>query len=174
MRRRLLLLAAMLPMTGCLPLQDDRPVSAYPGGPRVYADGPNDLLIGGRTGYGAGWGSGGSSWGGGSNWGGRTYGGDPFQSPTYRPSRRVVCDSRTELCYKRGELDRSETQDQFGNRAGRRLERIRDEYGGNVVVPRRGVVCDRDDQVCYKGGRPDRSDTRDVFGKGPARRIPKS
>jgi len=91
---------------------------------------------------------------------------------TFRPGRDVVCDRATATCYRDGEIDASETRDHFGNRAGRRVDRIRDAAGTNHVFrPDDDVVCNRRERVCFKDGHPDRSETRDFFGRKAARRV---
>jgi hypothetical protein len=91
---------------------------------------------------------------------------------TFRPGRDVVCDRATHTCYRDGEIDASETRDNFGRRAARRVDRIRDEAGTNKIFrPDDDVVCNRREKVCFKNGHPDRSETRDLFGKKAARRI---
>jgi hypothetical protein len=107
------------------------------------------------------------------------YGGDPFGGGygrgggrTFRPGGDVVCDRRTETCYRRGQIDASETRDYFGRGAARRVDRIRDRAGTNRIFRADDdVVCNRRDKVCLKNGHPDRSETRDFFGKKAARRI---
>ena len=120
------------------------------------------------------------------------YGGDPFgrqNSPfgypygtgyqggssggrTYTPSRGVVCDRATETCYRGREIDASETRDQFGRSAARRVDRVRDAAGTNRIYRvDDDVVCNRLREVCYKNGRPDRSETKDFFGKNAARKV---
>lgn len=85
---------------------------------------------------------------------------------------RVVCDRETEVCYKRGRIDSSETRDAFGKGPARRVRALQQEFGSNdVFLPRDNTVCDRNAEVCYKNGRPDWSDTRDQFGKKAARRL---
>ena len=89
-----------------------------------------------------------------------------------RSNDSVVCDQRTEVCYKRGRLDASETRDAFGKGPSRDVERLRQQQGtGRVYVPRDGSVCNREQGVCYKNGKPDWSDTRDYIGKNAARRV---
>jgi hypothetical protein len=110
------------------------------------------------------------------------YGADPFDrgyygrggggGRTFRPGGDVVCDRRTETCYRRGQIDASETRDYFGRGAARRVDRVRDQAGTNRIFrPDDNVVCNRRDKVCLKNGHPDRSETRDFFGKKAARRI---
>jgi hypothetical protein len=96
---------------------------------------------------------------------------DRSQSRVLRSGRGVSCDRRTEVCYKRGRIDKSETEERFGERAGDRADRFRDRFGSNAIVTGRNSYCDRGDKVCYKNGNPDRSDTRDMFGRKAARRI---
>lgn len=97
---------------------------------------------------------------------GRSYG------RTFRPARDVVCDRRTETCYRDGEIDASETRDYFGRGAARRVDRLRDAAGTNKIFRvDDDVVCNRRERVCFKDGRPDRSETRDFFGKKAARRL---
>ena len=108
----------------------------------------------------------------GGRWGARGWDDDDRpRSRTFQAGRRVVCDRRTEICYKRGRIDQSETEDQFGDRAADRADRFRDRFGADAIVTGRNSYCDRSDKVCYKNGDPDRSDTRKVFGKKAARRI---
>ncbi len=91
---------------------------------------------------------------------------------TFSPSRGVVCDRATETCYRGREIDASETRDNFGRSAARRVDRIRDQAGTNRIYRvDDDVVCNRRQEVCYKNGRPDRSETRDFFGKNAARRV---
>ncbi|HEX6011924.1 MAG TPA: hypothetical protein VFY87_09020, partial [Geminicoccaceae bacterium] len=52
---------------------------------------------------------------------------------TFRPGGDVVCDRRTETCYRRGQIDASETRDYFGRGAARRVDRIRDQAGTNRI-----------------------------------------
>jgi hypothetical protein len=109
------------------------------------------------------------------------YGVDPYErgyygrgggGRTFRPGGDVVCDRRTETCYRRGQIDASETRDYFGRGAARRVDRIRDQAGTNRIFRADdNVVCNRRDKVCLKNGHPDRSETRDFFGKKAARRI---
>lgn len=113
---------------------------------------------------------------GGSTSGGGGYFGDPFGGPRYGSrsydNGRVYCDQRTEVCYKDGDIDASETKEVFGKGASRRVDRVRDEAGtNNIFLPRNNTVCNRDEKVCYKNGQPDWSDTRDQFGKKAARKI---
>lgn len=116
------------------------------------------------------------------NWGGGSWGGqsssvwDGFGGSNSRRYGRsndgVTCDSRTQICYKRGRLDASETRDAFGKGPSRDVERLREQQGtGRVYVPRDGSVCNRAEGVCYKNGKPDWSDTRDYIGKKAARRL---
>jgi hypothetical protein len=91
-----------------------------------------------------------------------------------RAGRDVVCDRSTQLCYKRGRVDVSETRDAFGRGAARDADALRDRLGtAHVFVPRgRGDrYCINAEKTCYKNGRPDWSDTRDVYGKEAARRL---
>ena len=89
-----------------------------------------------------------------------------------RPENNVVCDRRTETCYKNREIDASETREKFGKDASRKADRVRDRYDNNdVFLPRRNVVCDRDDKRCYQGGDPNRKLTREYFGNKAARRT---
>jgi Fels-1 Prophage Protein-like len=88
---------------------------------------------------------------------------DPYRFD--RPRSGVVCDRGTSLCYKRGRLDRSETRDTFGDRAGERAGNLRDRRGtGQVFVPERGVSCDTRRKLCFDGGVADYSQTRRYFG----------
>lgn len=91
---------------------------------------------------------------------------------TFRASPSVVCDRATETCYRRGQIDASETRDVFGRRAAREVDRVRDWAGTNRIYRASDdVTCNRSTKICYKNGHPDRSETRDYFGKKAARRI---
>ena len=88
---------------------------------------------------------------------------------------KVVCDRQSNICYKNGHIDKTETKDYFGNGASRRADDLRDEYEtGNVFVPRKGVVCNDENNRCYRNDRPNRRLTRDFFGKNAAQRIDNS
>jgi Fels-1 Prophage Protein-like len=81
----------------------------------------------------------------------------------------VVCDRSTSLCYRRGEVDKTETRDAFGERAADRADDLRDDRGtARLFVPERGVTCDAGRRVCYDDGRPDFSLTRRYFGQRAA------
>ncbi len=83
-----------------------------------------------------------------------------------RPRRHVVCDQATSICYKRREVDKSETEDVFGERAGDRADDLRDKFGtARLFVPERGVACDRGQRACFDDGEPDRRLTRRHFGR---------
>lgn len=100
--------------------------------------------------------------------------GAPTTDRYLRTGPNVVCDQRTETCYKGGAIDKTETQAVFGNRAAREADRLRDRAGtGYIYVPRNAgnSYCVNAEQVCYKNGRPDWSDTRDVYGKKAAQRL---
>jgi hypothetical protein len=84
----------------------------------------------------------------------------------------VVCDRSTSLCYRRGEVDKTETRDAFGARAADRADDLRDDRGtARLFVPERGVACDAGRRVCYDDGRPDFSLTRRYFGQRAAGAI---
>jgi hypothetical protein len=86
-----------------------------------------------------------------------------------RPRSGVVCDRATSVCYKGGQVDRTETRDLFGERAADRADDLRDERGtARLFVPERGVTCDRSRQVCFDDGRADGSLTRRYFGQRAA------
>ena len=109
---------------------------------------------------------------GGGGFGGGGFGAAAGGSRTFQPARGVVCDRATETCYRGRQIDASETRDNFGRSAARKVDRIRDTQGTNRVYrPNDAVVCNRRDQVCYKNGRPDVSETRDYFGKKASRKI---
>jgi hypothetical protein len=89
-----------------------------------------------------------------------------------RPERDVVCDRRTEVCYKDGDIDASETRERFGRDASRKVERVRDRYDNkDLFLPRRNIVCNDDNNTCYRNGKADRSLTREYFGRRAARRL---
>ena len=89
-----------------------------------------------------------------------------------RQGENVVCDRLTNVCYKKGNIDASETRDRFGNHAGRRVDGIQDRNRTNdVFLPKPGIICNDRDNVCKKGGEPNRRLTRDYFGNQAARRV---
>jgi Fels-1 Prophage Protein-like len=89
-----------------------------------------------------------------------------------RPRLDVVCDQATRICYKRGKIDKSDTEDVLGERAGDRADDLRDQLNtARVFVPERGVACDRERRICLEDGNPDRSLTRRYFGKRAARAL---
>lgn len=89
-----------------------------------------------------------------------------------REGKDTVCDRRTEICYKDGHIDKTETAERFGNKASRRADEIRDRYDNrNVYVPRRNVACDGDRNVCLKNGKRDVQATRKEFGNKAAREL---
>jgi hypothetical protein len=89
-----------------------------------------------------------------------------------RPENDVVCDRRTQVCYKDKEIDASETREKFGKDAARKVDRVRDRYDNNdIFLPRKNVVCERDDRTCYQNGDPNRKQTREYFGDRAARRV---
>lgn len=91
-----------------------------------------------------------------------------------REGKDTVCDRRTEICYKDGHIDKTETSDRFGNKAARRADEIRDRYDNrNVYLPRRNVACDGDRNVCLKNGKRDVKATRKEFGKDSAQKLRK-
>lgn len=91
-----------------------------------------------------------------------------------REGRDTVCDRRTEICYKDGHIDKTETAERFGNKASRRADEIRDRYDNrNVYVPRGNVACDGDRNVCLKNGKRDVQATRKEFGDKAARQLRK-
>lgn len=95
----------------------------------------------------------------------RAQGSDRF----LRPRSGVVCDRSTSVCYKGGEVDKTETRDLFGDRAADRADDLRDQRGtARLFVPERGVTCDRSRQVCFDDGRADSSLTRRYFGQRAA------
>jgi hypothetical protein len=84
----------------------------------------------------------------------------------------VVCDRATRICYKRGRVDQSDTDDVFGERAGDRVDALRDRHRtARVFVPERGTSCDRERHVCFEDGDPDRGLTRRYFGRRAARDL---
>jgi hypothetical protein len=89
-----------------------------------------------------------------------------------RPRSDVVCDQATRICYKRGKIDKSDTEQVFGERAGDRADDLRDQLStARVFVPERGVACDRERRICVEDGHPDRSLTRRYFGQRAARAL---
>jgi hypothetical protein len=86
-----------------------------------------------------------------------------------RPRSGVVCDQGTRVCYKRGQIDRSETRAIFGERAADRADDLRDDRGtARLFVPERGFSCDTGRKVCFDEGVPDFSLTRRYFGQRAA------
>jgi hypothetical protein len=89
-----------------------------------------------------------------------------------RPRSEVVCDRATSLCYKQGRVDKSDTQDVFGERASDRVDALRDRHRTvRVFVPERGTSCNRESRVCFAKGDPDRALTRRYFGRRAARKL---
>jgi hypothetical protein len=164
--RLLACVLAALPLAGCaVPDNGNRSVIYAPApgaaGPGAWTLGRSPSPYGygvQRGGYGGFWGTPGWS-------------DERPRSRTFRPERRVTCDRRTQICYKRGDIDKSSTENHFGDRAGDRADRFRDRFGSDAFITGRNSYCDRGDKVCYKNGHRDRSDTRKVFGKKAARRI---
>jgi hypothetical protein len=100
----------------------------------------------------------------------------PGSAPTddrfLRPRSEVVCDRATRICYKRGRVDKSDTQHVFGARAGDRIDALRDRHRtARVFVPERGASCNRERRVCFEKGDPDRGLTRRYFGRRAARNV---
>ncbi len=86
-----------------------------------------------------------------------------------RPGSDVVCDRASRICYKDGKVDKSDTQNVFGERAGDRADGLRDRLGtGQMFVPERDVACDRERRLCLEDGDPDRKLTRRYFGRDAA------
>ena len=108
----------------------------------------------------------------GPDWADRLRGSAATHDRFLRPRSSVVCDRATRLCYKEGEIDKSDTERLFGERAGDRADDLRDRYGrAGIFVPERDVTCDRERRVCFEDGDPDRGLTRRYFGKRAARAI---
>jgi hypothetical protein len=76
------------------------------------------------------------------------------------------------MCYKRGRIDKRDTERAFGARAGDPADDLRDQYDtARLFVPERGIACDRESRVCVQDGDPDRRLTRRYFGRRAARSI---
>jgi hypothetical protein len=89
-----------------------------------------------------------------------------------RPRSGLVCDQATRVCYKRGNVDKSDTKEVFGRRASKRADQLRDERGTpRIFVPEQGAACDPTRRRCFSDGEPDRKLTRRHFGRGAAREI---
>jgi hypothetical protein len=89
-----------------------------------------------------------------------------------RPRSNLVCDRASRICYKNGKIDKSDTENTFGERAGDRADDLRDRFStARLFVPQRGVACDRDRRLCLEDGDPDRKLTRRYFGKRAARAL---
>jgi Fels-1 Prophage Protein-like len=89
-----------------------------------------------------------------------------------RPRSGLVCDRATRICYKQGNVDKSDTERVFGGRAGDRADDLRGRHGtARLFVPERDVACDRESRVCLEDGDPDRRLTRRYFGRRAARWI---
>ena len=87
-----------------------------------------------------------------------------------RPNSGLVCDQVTRVCYKRGNVDKSDTKNVFGRRAAKRADQLRDERGTSAIfVPEQGAACDPTRRRCFSDGEPDRRLTRRHFGRGAAR-----
>jgi hypothetical protein len=88
-----------------------------------------------------------------------------------RPENDVVCDRRTQVCYKDKEIDASETREKFGKDAARKVDRVRDRYDNNdIFLPRKNVVANGR-PTCYQNGDPSRKQTREYFGDRAAKRV---
>ena len=108
----------------------------------------------------------------GPDWAERLRGSAETHNRFLRPRSNVICDRATRICYKKGEIDKSDTERIFGERAGDRADDLRDRYGrAEIFVPERSVTCDRERRVCFDDGDPDRGLTRRYFGKRAARAI---
>jgi hypothetical protein len=78
----------------------------------------------------------------------------------------VRCDRATRICYERGRIDKRETEDAFGDRAGHRADGLRDSVGtAHAFVTRRGADCDRERRLCFENGELDRGLTERFFGR---------
>jgi hypothetical protein len=89
-----------------------------------------------------------------------------------RPGSDVVCDRATGICYKQGKVDKSDTERVFGERAGDKVDALRDRFSSSrLFAPERGVACNRESRVCLEDGDPDRSLTRRYFGRRAARAL---
>ena len=94
------------------------------------------------------------------------------QNRFLRPRSEVVCDRATRICYNEGNIDKSDTKDIFGKRAGKRADKLRDQHGTpRVFAPERDVSCDRERRRCFDDGAPDRGLTRRYFGRRAARGL---
>jgi hypothetical protein len=63
-------------------------------------------------------------------------------------------------------VDKSDTQNAFGERAGDRADGWRDSVGtAHLFVTRGGAACDRERRVCFNDGEPDRRLTERFFGR---------
>ena len=88
------------------------------------------------------------------------------------PERHVVCDLRTDACYKRGDIDASETKEFFGRDAARRVDRIRDrQHDNHIFLPSRNTVCNEQNQACFRNGQLSRPLTRQFFGNMAVRGL---
>jgi len=89
-----------------------------------------------------------------------------------RPRSDLVCDRASRVCYKDGQVDKSDTERVFGERAGDRADDLRDRLGtARLFVPERGVACDRERRLCVEDGDPDRKVTRRYFGRRAAQAL---
>jgi hypothetical protein len=88
-----------------------------------------------------------------------------------RPDDGLVCDQVTRVCYKQGNVDKSDTKEFFGRRAAKRADRLRDERGSaEIFVPEPGVACDPQRERCFADGEPDRDLTKRHFGRRAGRK----
>ena len=82
-----------------------------------------------------------------------------------RPQSGVVCDRRTNVCYKNGEARPERNQGCVRRPGTDRVEGIRKRNGtGKLFLPDRGVTCNSIRKVCYDDGVADFSQTRRYFG----------
>ena len=96
----------------------------------------------------------------------------PMRNRFLRPRSEVVCDRATRICYNEGNIDKSDTKDVFGRRAGKRADKLRDQHGTpRVFAPERDVSCDRERRRCFDDGAADRDLTRRYFGRRAARGL---
>jgi len=97
------------------------------------------------------------------------------QGAIYAPKRGVFCDESVRACYTAKGGHPGVTEQQFGEDAGRRLERRIDEEGTRgsrgIFRPAEGVLCDRLSEVCFDREGASLRETRGEFGHEAAEEL---
>ncbi|MGF1529352.1 MAG: YcgJ family protein [Candidatus Competibacterales bacterium] len=94
---------------------------------------------------------------------------EPAEARRFYPEQGVMCQSRTQICYRNGAPSIAATRRYFGRDAAEAIGR--DLRRGDVFRPERGVVCRRRLQECEDRFGPNVGLTRIYFGRDAARRL---